>query len=410
MEYKLEDFKTWLEDEENLSNMSGADKNVWEYFVWWYEEYPNIWEETMELGMAAALRMGIPIGNLTEYDKTIEVLQKTIFVWKRELDKLRPKLTTIRQYLTGKKRIKKINIEEIILERKRQGFFKGLDGGELDLREYSNLEKVEIKGGYLETPLTELRISDCVNFAYLDCSNNRLISLDVSGCNNLNKISCYENKLFSLNFLDCANISYLDCSGNYLVSTNFLEKLSNPGRLTWLDISNNNFPMQNLSVFSKFNNLETLRIGKSRFFGSLEFLKNCQKLKSLFIINNSLDPDLEYLPESLEEFYCDGKLAEELKDYGKEDVCYNYQSWRKDHLELVKLSQKNGELKNILNKLNLAFGVLPINNNIINKGLLSDNCGFTLWIKETIADLEKKIEDLNTQKVQNRIEVLPKCF
>jgi len=83
--------------------------------------------------------------------------------------------------------------------------------------------------------------------------------------------------------------------------------------LIYLNISNNNLPEQDLSVFSKFTNLELLLIGGNnekhfkqskynKFKGSLEPLKNLTKLKNLYISNTDIDSGLEYLPESIEEF------------------------------------------------------------------------------------------------------------
>jgi len=58
--------------------------------------------------------------------------------------------------------------------------------------------------------------------------------------------------------------------------------------------------------------------------GNLTPLGNLRKLKTLDINNTNLDSGLEYLPESLEKFYCDRtKLATELEPYGKPDA-YNF--------------------------------------------------------------------------------------
>jgi hypothetical protein len=67
-----------------------------------------------------------------------------------------------------------------------------------------------------------------------------------------------------------------------------------------------------LTVFSKFINLERLMIGNSdkerikegiynQFAGSLEPLKNLTKLYTLCIESTDIDSGLEYLPDSLNE-------------------------------------------------------------------------------------------------------------
>jgi len=93
-----------------------------------------------------------------------------------------------------------------------------------------------------------------------------------------------------------------------------------------LDVSSNNFPEQDLSVFSRFVNLEGLIIGNinqgkekiekeiyNRFKGSLEPLKNLSKLGKLVINNTDIDSGLEYLPNSLESFFCSADLRKDAK-------------------------------------------------------------------------------------------------
>jgi Leucine-rich repeat (LRR) protein len=81
-------------------------------------------------------------------------------------------------------------------------------------------------------------------------------------------------------------------------------------QLTYLDIRNNNFPEQNLSLFSHLVNLEELRIGNdnqvkirqgiyNRFYGSLEPLKDLTKLNELNIDNTDIDSGVKYLSKSL---------------------------------------------------------------------------------------------------------------
>jgi len=90
----------------------------------------------------------------------------------------------------------------------------------------------------------------------------------------------------------------------------------------FLGINNNNFPPQDLSIFSRFVNLEKLFVHNSnqekinqgiynRFVGSLESLKDLSKLNELSISNTDIDSGLEYLSESIKYFYC---LADKRTD------------------------------------------------------------------------------------------------
>ncbi|CAG8832792.1 33599_t:CDS:2, partial [Racocetra persica] len=61
---------------------------------------------------------------------------------------------------------------------------------------------------------------------------------------------------------------------------------------------------QKLTFLSEFVNLEEVYAGGNFFYGSLEPLKNLSKLKCLDIIDNNITSGLEYLPSSIDEFYC----------------------------------------------------------------------------------------------------------
>jgi len=93
----------------------------------------------------------------------------------------------------------------------------------------------------------------------------------------------------------------------------------NDNQLTNLIVSNNNLPEQDLSIFSRFVNLEKLKIDNgsqddksikkinqgiyNRFVGSLRPLQNLTKLKELYIDDTDIDSGLEYLPDSIETFW-----------------------------------------------------------------------------------------------------------
>lgn len=72
--------------------------------------------------------------------------------------------------------------------------------------------------------------------------------------------------------------------------------------LVMVNLSDNQF--SDLSIFSHLINLEKLVLSNNDFSGSLRELSNLSKLKELDIIGNNFDRDLEYLPNSLNEFVC----------------------------------------------------------------------------------------------------------
>ncbi|CAG8447307.1 9415_t:CDS:10 [Racocetra fulgida] len=136
----------------------------------------------------------------------------------------------------------------------------------------------------------------------------------------------HENLTGALNLSDFTNLEELQMSSNQISDISFLQQLPNPEKLRVLDLSSNNID-SDLKPFSRFTNLEELilgeRFGKNgdniealnlkRFHGSLEPLKNLTKLKKLDISNTDLDKGLEYLPESIEEFYFSSDLREDSK-------------------------------------------------------------------------------------------------
>ncbi|CAI2177391.1 3979_t:CDS:2 [Funneliformis geosporum] len=108
------------------------------------------------------------------------------------------------------------------------------------------------------------------------------------------------------------NNAYLLVGDNQLTNLNFLNNL-NEEKLTGLYIQNNNFPESDLTPLSKFINLEILELNNNNFVGSLQPLVGSNKLKHLTISNTDIDSGLEYLPESLEKFYCSADEKPEAK-------------------------------------------------------------------------------------------------
>jgi hypothetical protein len=111
------------------------------------------------------------------------------------------------------------------------------------------------------------------------------------------------------------------CYANYLTQIIYP---TNPEKITRLYIGNNNLSLQELSIFSKFKNLLYLSIGNrdknkisqgiyNRFQGSLEHLKDLDKLEGLYIANTDIDNGLEHLPNSLERISYDTELRPDCK-------------------------------------------------------------------------------------------------
>jgi Leucine-rich repeat (LRR) protein len=321
------------------------------------------------------------------------------------------------QYSTNedKKQVKEIIIDEkplrdlsntIACEKAKE-----LDGGELDLSTYPNLETLIIDGNCLKSKLTSLNLSKCSQLITLGFSLNSLTELDLTNCPNLEELYCFDNelseikglneclklkklvcnanKLIILNLTNLKRLQYLGCQENQLKELNISEnkeltelycfdneltnlnlncpKLSdlrcnknqltqltlpkldnlqklichannltdldflnncNPEKLEMLSLSNNNFPKQDLDIFTKFKELKTLNITgmtkPSYFFGSLKHLKKLEKLESLDIGGTNVTHGLEYLPESVKNFYCDPyrpdakviDIYEELQSFG----------------------------------------------------------------------------------------------
>ena len=195
--------------------------------------------------------------------------------------------------------------------------------GELDLSEFSNLERL-----YCGTNnLTNLIINNCPQLYHIDCPQNNLASLPVSNLSKLKELNCWKNKSLSnldlsnnplLTKLECysCNLTTLDLSNNHLltrlrcernnlINLNFLKQL-NPDTLTILNMGGNKFPRSDLAVLSHLINLEEFYCWNNPFTGSLQPLQSLRKLKELSVISTQINSGLEYLSESLERFYCNG--------------------------------------------------------------------------------------------------------
>ncbi|CAG8794639.1 11345_t:CDS:1, partial [Gigaspora margarita] len=192
----------------------------------------------------------------------------------------------------------------------------------------------------------------------LNCHNNYLTSLKINDCRNLKVIYCSLNRFTTLELSNLVELKKLISFNGHLTQ---IPILPNPEKITELVIRNNNIKPSDLTIFSQFKNLENLRIGNddknriqqgiyNRFHDSLEPLKNLNKLKSLDISNTDIESGLEYLPDSINSFYCSTTVKRDAKcktiynlfanDQGEVEI---YEICGKIHIK--NLSQKLKEYK-----------------------------------------------------------------
>jgi len=158
--------------------------------------------------------------------------------------------------------------------------------------------------------------------------------LKIEGFDELKEINCFKNKLTSLKITNCPNVKHLNVSCNSLHDFSFLDDLE-AEKLTSLSVHSNNFKRSDLTVFSKFINLEELYLDNydserissntyNRFYGSLEPLKNLTNLRLLNISGTDVNSGLEFLPTNLRKIGCNtfklgdkdsecSKIKQELK-------------------------------------------------------------------------------------------------
>src|SRR4051812_44436998 len=116
--------------------------------------------------------------------------------------------------------------------------------------------------------------------------------LDLSEYVNLESLNLSYNKITSINLSEYKELRDLKISNNNLISIDFLNTLPCPEKLEELEIFSNKIPSTDISFFSKFVNLEVLRIGTNegitkgkinRFYGSLKSWKSLTKLRNICI-------------------------------------------------------------------------------------------------------------------------------
>jgi len=181
---------------------------------------------------------------------------------------------------------------------------------ELDLSNLKALENVEIN----KMPLTSLNVSGCTSLKeliynvgelktlnasgcssmqYLGCEINKLTSLNVSGCTSLLSLDCYDNQLTTLDASGLSEVFYLFCQNNQLASLNVsgcknVHYLRCDGnRLTTIDVSECT-ALQQLRCSN--NQLTSLDVSKNKALNLLHVDQN--KIKG-----EAMDALIESMPK-----------------------------------------------------------------------------------------------------------------
>ncbi|CAG8561890.1 18484_t:CDS:2, partial [Racocetra persica] len=193
--------------------------------------------------------------------------------------------------------------------------------GDLSLENFTKLQKLNCANNQIN----RLDLSKSEQLVEVDCSMNKLIEINLKNSKNLLNLYCNDNQLTNLDLSSCENLESLKVHNSYNEEErDFLNKLPNPEKLKVLRLDANNVS-SNLEPFSGFINLEDLGLGMNgyskettkkrgnKFYGSLEPLKNLNKLKKLDIANTDIDSGFEHLPASVEEICCSSKERSESK-------------------------------------------------------------------------------------------------
>nr|CAG8686614.1 1962_t:CDS:2 [Entrophospora candida] len=212
--------------------------------------------------------------------------------------------------------------------------------------------------------------------------------LDLRDFENLNDLRCFNNLLKSIDLNNNSSLIHIECQGNQLQNVEFLAQLPCPEKLVYLDIRNNNFPIQNLFFLNPFDNLEILYIGNNKFYGSLEPLRNMKRIKTLAIENTDIKDGLKYLPlEEMESFSCSEKNTRIYRFWDRKS--------RLDESEIKSiLRKKHNEL---LSELLAEYGLLKKQVEEVVNNKLSDG--------ELIASAKCLNHEINIRELEENLRV-----
>ncbi|CAB4446983.1 unnamed protein product [Rhizophagus irregularis] len=279
--------------------------------------------------------------------------------------------------------------------------------GNLKLEGFKNLKKFDCS----RNSITNLDMND----KKLNCCGNKLKELKINNLNNLELLYCSYNKLINLNLINCLNLNKINCDNNKIKE---IKLPLNNQRLEILNLNSNNLLYQDLNIFSKFINLKRLDIGNNEFkerkynkiYGSLELLKNLEKLEYLEISDTDIDKGLEYLSDSVEEIGCSifnrGQCGvKKIKDklclfVSFEDDGYftcKFQPWKM----LNKLEEKNKQLeKDFEEERSIRISLQDQINEYFQKNLQLQNDLRQIDMENQ--QLQKKLSNLQIQNINQQ--------
>ncbi|PKY41652.1 hypothetical protein RhiirA4_539767 [Rhizophagus irregularis] len=299
--------------------------------------------------------------------------------------------------------------------------------GNLKLEGFKNLKKFDCSRNSItnldmndiieceNNQIIELNLNSFKNLEKLNCCGNKLKELKINNLNNLELLYCSYNKLINLNLINCLNLNKINCDNNKIKE---IKLPLNNQRLEILNLNSNNLLYQDLNIFSKFINLKRLDIGNNEFkerkynkiYGSLELLKNLEKLEYLEISDTDIDKGLEYLSDSVEEIGCSifnrGQCGvKKIKDklclfVSFEDDGYftcKFQPWKM----LNKLEEKNKQLeKDFEEERSIRISLQDQINEYFQKNLQLQNDLRQIDMENQ--QLQKKLSNLQIQNINQQ--------
>ena len=184
-----------------------------------------------------------------------------------------------------------------------------------------------------------LIIEDLLSLERISAKGNHLNEFVAVNLPKLQKISLTWNPLRNFAIYNCSVLTELDLSSNDLTELNWLSNL-NSEILISLNLSDNKFPLQDLSAFSCFTNLEKLCLSSNNFAGSLKHLRFLTRLKNLNISYTKIDCGLEYLSDKIIMIIC------VRTPFEKQLLLYknNLQEWQKNRNKKGKFLIKEEDL------------------------------------------------------------------
>ncbi|CAI2161571.1 13862_t:CDS:10 [Funneliformis geosporum] len=291
--------------------------------------------------------------------------------------------------------------------------------GELVISDYPNLEEIRAIGSENINNITKVTVANCSKLKEIDITNfvdNE--RLEITNCSDLEKLYCRNNKLSEIKGVNKGlNLTEL----NYLTNCEKLTEICyncNSEQLERLSLGDNNFPKEkyDLSTFTKFKELKELGIAgmskPSYFTGSLEPLKNLEKLETLHISGTNITHGLEYLSKSIKNFYCtpyrfESKVIdihEELQSFAPlmpTDLKTKEFELTKKQSELISELSSNEEFDELFKKLSLSH-------NAMDKSLTKRDRGKKEITNSTNKALNKALKALEIEDQHEKSEEVPK--